>query len=36
MVRLTYAKWQDNYKLIREIAENEEALNFLDDHQIRY
>jgi hypothetical protein len=31
MVRLTYAKWQDNYKAIRNIAENEEALNFLDD-----
>ncbi len=31
MVRLTNAKWQDNYKMIREIAENDTALDFLDE-----
>lgn len=31
MVRLTNAKWQDNYKMIRDIAENDAALNFLDE-----
>lgn len=31
MVRLTNAKWQDNYKMIRDIAENDAALSYLDE-----
>lgn len=34
MVRLTNAKWQDNYKMIRDIAENDIALDFLDEQII--
>lgn len=31
MIRLTNAKWQENYKMIREIAESDTALDFLEE-----